>query len=379
MATSSIFEAQDTLVQAIVSGRFRLLFLFDVAEEIDLDALNAAVDDPGKREGAVPTPRLAQPWIEFERPPVVELLAPQHAEDGSLWDVLVKYYEFGVITVELKAAFDLCWAELVASSAECTGGIGLDRQAAEIARRCFERAHAALMKPYDHFTSEDYAVIEIRSVQLPTGRVTTSRELIETYGARIAQILRGELVELSEEEVAHILQSRMSYHPTDLIVAGWEAAVVFDSPAGAGPTLTLVEQANIQLLELKHYDDVLTRLLSDVYGSLEKRSGFLARWRLAREAERLGTMRLDVRELTERIDNSTKFLSDSYSTRLYRMVSARLGVPDYRKLVDDKLRIAADLHRFMTDRFHQGSAFILELMIVIILIIDLVYLFWPRS
>lgn len=133
------------------------------------------------------------------------------------------------------------------------------------------------------------------------------------------------------------------------------------------------------MLELKHYDDVLTQLLSDVYRSLEQRGGFLARWRLAREAERLGTMRLDIRELTERIDNSTKFLSDSYSARLYRMVAARLGVPDYRKLVDDKLRIAADLHRFMMDRFHQGSAFILELMIVIILIIDLAYLFWPRS
>ena len=52
---------------------------------------------------------------------------------------------------------------------------------------------------------------------------------------------------------------------------------------------------------------------------------------------------------------------------------------DYRRLVDDKLRIAADLYRFMMDRFHQGSAFVLELMIVIILIIDLVYLFWPRG
>lgn len=61
------------------------------------------------------------------------------------------------------------------------------------------------------------------------------------------------------------------------------------------------------------------------------------------------------------------------------MIAGRLGVPEYRRLVDDKLRTAADLYRFMMDRFHQGSAFVLELMIVIILIIDLVYLFWPRA
>jgi hypothetical protein len=119
----------------------------------------------------------------------------------------------------------------------------------------------------------------------------------------------------------------MSYYPTELVVAGWAAAVVYDTPSFGASTLDVLEHANIQLVELRHYDDVLTRLFSDVYRSLEKTSGFLARWRLAREADRLGTMRLDVQELTERIDNSNKFLSDSYSARLYRMAAARPGVP----------------------------------------------------
>ena len=203
--------------------------------------------------------------------------------------------------------------------------------------------------------------------------------LADTHGVLVAQMIRGETAELSEEERTHILQFRMSYQPADVVVVGSETAVVSDTPSGAGSTLEILEYANIQLLELKHYDEVLTKLLSDVYDLLETRTGFLARWRLARAAEKLGIMRLDVRELTEHIDNSKKFLSDSYSARLYRMTAARLGVPEYRKLVDDKLRTAADLYRFMMDRFHQGSAFLLELMIVIILIIDLVYLFWPRA
>src|SRR6185295_17388610 len=108
---------------------------------------------------------------------------------------------------------------------------------------------------------------------------------------------------------------------------------------------------------------------------LEKKGGPLARWRLAREAQRINTIRLDIRELTERVDNSIKFLSDMYAARLYRMAAARIGVQDYRTLVEQKLQSAGELYAFMMDRFYQGRAFVLELMVVIILIIELVFLF----
>jgi hypothetical protein len=82
-----------------------------------------------------------------------------------------------------------------------------------------------------------------------------------------------------------------------------------------------------------------------------------------------------VRELTERTDNSIKFLSDMFSARLYRMAAAKIGVPDYRSLVEQKLQSAGELYGFMMDQFHQGRAFVLELMVVIILIIELIFLF----
>jgi hypothetical protein len=64
-----------------------------------------------------------------------------------------------------------------------------------------------------------------------------------------------------------------------------------------------------------------------------------------------------------------------YWARVYRLAASKIGVPDYRRLVDEKLATAADLYRSMMDQFHQGRAFVLELMIVIILIIDLYFLF----
>jgi len=52
-----------------------------------------------------------------------------------------------------------------------------------------------------------------------------------------------------------------------------------------------------------------------------------------------------------------------------------VGVPDYKDLVNQKVQTAEQLYRFMVDQFHQSRAFVLELLVVIILIIDLFFLF----
>ena len=64
-----------------------------------------------------------------------------------------------------------------------------------------------------------------------------------------------------------------------------------------------------------------------------------------------------------------------FSARLYKVAASKIGVPDYKDLVNQKLRTAEELYRFMVDQFHQSRAFFLELLVVIILIIDLIFLF----
>ena len=66
-----------------------------------------------------------------------------------------------------------------------------------------------------------------------------------------------------------------------------------------------------------------------------------------------------------------------FYARAYRIAARRVGVPDYRDLVEEKLRTAGELYEFMTNEFHQSRAFILELMVVAILVIELFHLFGP--
>ncbi len=100
---------------------------------------------------------------------------------------------------------------------------------------------------------------------------------------------------------------------------------------------------------------------------------------MGRSASRLQTVLLDVTELTERVDNAVKFLSDMFSARLYRLAGAKVGVPDYKNLVQEKLKTAEELYGFMVDDFHQSRAFVLEVMVVIILVIELVYVFHGKG
>jgi len=159
-------------------------------------------------------------------------------------------------------------------------------------------------------------------------------------------------------------------------VISWNGAFLYDTAAGAETVIQLLEYANSQLLEFRHYDELLTRELQSVYDFMDHGStGIRARWRTAKRATRLHTVLLDVEELTERADNAIKFLSDMFSARLYKVAANKIGVSDYKNLVNQKVHTAEELYRFMVDQFHQSRAFVLELMVVIILIIDLIWLF----
>ncbi|HVN04025.1 MAG TPA: hypothetical protein VMT86_06375 [Bryobacteraceae bacterium] len=357
-----------------LSGTFWLLFLYDICEEIRLDQLRAILGaQPAGREPSFRQP--APEYVRFQKPPVIEYPEPLVLETGERLPQRVHYYEYGVVSIELQVPFEFDWQGLMRLSSRSIAAPEIEKQAADSVRRRLKRAQPALVKPYSEWLTEDYYIIQLLPVIGGDGNTVTADALIAERGGEIAQIVRGELLPLADDERMEILQSRRSYYPDDLVVIGWTAALVYDTPEDALPVMQLLEYANSQLLEFRYYDEMLTSLLADVYRSLEKGKGILARWLLAREAGRLNTIRLDVRELTERMDNSIKFLSDMYSARVYRLAADKVGVTDYRRLVDDKLDTAGDLYQFMMDQFQQSRAFVLELMVVIILVIELVFLF----
>src|SRR5215469_8243434 len=341
------------------------LFLFDICEEIKLDELRSIL---GARRLGEGLKHAAAEQLFFERPPVVEN-AQFPGETQAR--VRVKYYDYGVVSVLFDFPFAGEWQDLITLSSKWISGTDLPSRAEEVVKERALRTRPALVKPYSSWLSEDYFIFFMREIQ---GNPAAS-QLLSACGQQIAQVVRGENAILSDDERREVLQSAMSYYPNDLAVLSWNAAFVYDSMAGSETTMQLLEYANSQLLEFRHYDDLLTRELARVYDSLGKNTTLIGRWRLPREASRLQTFLLDVTELTERVDNAIKFLSDMFSARLYRLAASKVGVPDYKSLVQEKLRTSEDLYRFLIDEFHQSRTFWLEFMVVLILLIELVYVF----
>jgi hypothetical protein len=355
-----------------LQGSVLVLIQFDVCEEINLDALR---DIFGARRQEASFKHPAPGYVRFERAPVVEPVEPLILESGERLDVQIKYYDYGVLSVVFELPFAGDWDTLVRLASRWVWDTDFTSFAQKIVKQKIERARPALVKLYDSWLHEDYFVFHVRDI---AGNPSAA-ELLSTQGGRIAQIVRGENVPLSDGEQQEIMQSKISYYPNDLAVISWNAAFLYDSAAGAETVIQLLEYANSQLLEFRHYDELLTRELKSVYDFMDKGSGIWARWRTARRASRLHTVLLDVDELTERADNAIKFLSDMFSARLYKVAASKIGVTDYKNLVNQKVHTAEELYRFMVEQFHQGRAFVLELMVVIILIIDLIWLFKGRA
>jgi hypothetical protein len=359
----------ESALETTLRGSVLVLIQFDVCEEIQLDRLRELVGS--RAPEPISFKHQAPGYVQYQRPPVVEPIETLVLDTGEQLRGEIKYYDYGVLSVVFELPFSGDWDTLVNLASRWVWDVDFEKHASRMARKCLEKAAAALVKPYPEWLSEDYFIFHVRDV----AGSPSAAELVESQGARIAQIVRGEMGVLSDGERNEVLQARISYYPNDLTVIGWNGAFVYDTPAGAETAIQLLEYANSQLLEFRHYDELLTRELDGVYKFLDKGTGLLTRWKLARAASKLHTVLLDVAELTEHADNAIKFLSDMFSARLYKLAAAKIGVPDYKDLVQEKLKAAEELYRFMVDQFHQSRAFVLELMVVVILIIDLVFLF----
>ena len=207
------------------------------------------------------------------------------------------------------------------------------------------------------------------------GGLLTAEFLLAAHSGDVAQIVSGEEAPLSPSEVEETLRDSLSYYAHDLIVVSASGALVYDRPEEAAAAVQILEYGKMQLLEFRYYDRVMSRALGELYDALEqKRSLLISRWTVPRDADRINRIRLDVSELTERLDNDLKFVSDAYYARVHRLAAGSMGVAEYRDLVDEKLATAGELYDSLIDRFNEARSFVLELAVAVLVLLDVLLL-----
>jgi uncharacterized Rmd1/YagE family protein len=364
------------VVQEVVllRGCFRILFLYDVAEAFRLEKLRELL---GSRGGTVPRvfPRRTPEYVSFEQAPVTEPSQSLTLSTGEQVLCSVKYYAFAVAVVEFEVSFESDWNSVLLQASRWTEPIDVEPHARQVLREHLEQVAPAVIRPVQDWLQESYLIINLEDLRQPDGARPSAADLLSMHGEKIAQIVRGETVPLASSLCEEVQHASLSYYTSDLVVIGSSVALVYDRGEDARATNQVLEYAKMQLLEFRYYDSLMTQLLSDVYTALERRRNvLLSRWSLPREAKRFNSIRLDVMDLTERIDNAIKFVSDVYYARLYRLAATRMGVPDYRGLVDEKLRAVGELYDFMVDQFNEARSFVLEFAITVLALLDVIFL-----
>ena len=356
-------------------GNFRVLTLYDAAEAFDLEKLRELL---GPRAGTARRvfPRGTPEYVRFEQAPIVEPAHPIELSPGERVLCSIKYYSFAVIVVQFEIPFECDWDQLLRQASRWTDSADVEPHARRIAQEHLEQMADAVLKPVKEWLQEGYLTINLEEVGEPGTDRPEAAELLSRHADQIAQLVRGELAPLAPAVAEEILKSSLSYYKTDLVVIGASAALVYDHGEDAAATNQVLEYAKMQLLEFRYYDGLMMRLLSDVYTALEaRRNALFSRWSVPRDAKRFNTIRLDVMELTERIDNAIKFVSDIYYARLYRLAATGMGVPDYRSLVDKKLRTVGELYDVLVDQFNEARSFVVEFAIAVLCLLDVIFLF----
>src|SRR4051812_34493743 len=175
--------------ETLITGRLRSLFLYEVSEGIDVDALRVIVrTDPGGREPAFRHP--APEYVRYEKPSALESLGSRKIAADTEAEARIRYFEYGVASVELRIPFEGSWNQLISFAVRWIGSAECEATATASLRDCLKRIGPALRKPHQSdFISEDYYVIQIDPIRTNEGRELPAQTLLEQCGEEIAQIV----------------------------------------------------------------------------------------------------------------------------------------------------------------------------------------------
>jgi hypothetical protein len=360
-------------VKAVIrSAQITAFYLFDVAESVDLSRLTALLHVPTAPARLSSKPAIPS-YVRYQIPPL-------HIDGDALgfpdidgFQVRVKIFDYGVVSLSLTRPFAGTWTELIAISHRLSGESGLEADAERLCRSLVGRIHQSLDEARERFLSEDYFVFAINALERPA----SAEQLVAEYGASIAQLLRAETQQLSPQERDEVLRHRISYLADDIVVPTWSSALVYDTEAGAQAAIEIFEYANSQLLQFRYYDELLDARLALIYKELESRPAYSSWWprRYTRAARRVHALFIDVNELTDRTENALKLVGDVYAARLLALANSRLGVTGWRESVKDKLKTLDEIYRFAVDQTGMERGELLELAIVAILVFELILFF----
>jgi hypothetical protein len=349
---------------ALAKAAFRAFFVYDVADTIDLARLRTV---RGEGVSRAPLQLRREASSDFIQYPVVPLIVrlPDLEEYGAT--LRAKIFDFGVVSIRISIPFNGSWEEYGTATRRWRSDPRLEAQARAALDDVLLEISAALDDPHPALV-EDYFILEVDRF----GEHVSAARLSSDLASPLAQLLLFEDRPLVSGEQVEALRLSASYFDDDFVVVQWDAAFVYDRADGAEAVEDILEFANSQLVEFRTYDARLDAELDAIYADDPgRRRGFTNRAASAR-AEQVRFLLVDILELTDRTSNALKIIGDAYYARLYRSIAARLGLADWQRLIDAKLRSVSEIYRVFQDQVQHARSEVLEIIVIVLVAVEAV-------
>ncbi len=355
----------------ITSGSCYALFAFDVSAAIDLDACARRI--AATERASIRHKSRAPRYFDYQPAPlrVAEETAPLSSgpfQTGHNVDLVL--YDFGAVLVIYNIPIIGPFDGLLALSESLYDNALLLSDARGRVERLLALIGNAADRPNIADFVEDYVIYEIGSF----AEAVDVRAFFSSRAHGLAQVLRAERDELSDDEVQDAISHRISFGPGDLAIIDWNAAILFD--AEGDDVRAVLEFANVELLEMRYLDARLDDSLTRAYESLTRSyKRFTKVLRPSAELELIGRLQVDSAILFEGVNNALKLLGDQYLARVYRLVSQRFHLAEWDASILRKIETLESIYEKMSDRLATLRMEVLEWIIIILIFIEIVLAF----
>ena len=355
---------------AVRKGFVHVVYAFDVGLSVDLARCRQHVSDLTemakiKHKGHAPT------YFQFDPPPLRITQDVPPIEIGGRRTsptVDVTVYDFGGVSVRYSMPFEGTLEDMIELSCAISETAAFRDDSRTRAAHLLAVVEAAVDRPNLASMSEDYQIFQVEEF----AEGVALEQLWTEHAPATARLLRSERDPLSEQEVAEALSSRVSFGRDDVALVDWNAALLVDREPE--DVRSVLEFANLQLLEMRFLDSALDRALDRSYEVIQSPGGWGAVIRIRRtrlELARVGRFQVDGAILFERVSNALKLLGDQYLARVYRAASQRFRLAEWNAGILRKLETIESIYQKVHDRSSGMRMEVLEWIVIALIALEL--------
>ena len=371
-------DAEHVIVE---TGSIFAYRLYDLGAQIHLEKATSALEARGRMPNPVGR-RRQRALLIAEHPLVLPLPGWQETISGQTYDVVVtgKIWSFGTLSLQLALKIkEPCSIEnlnLIGNFLE--NDQDFHAKTLHLARELMEVLSPSIEAPALWEEYEDYLVFVIDAASgldadLPHNLLSS---------AVVSLIMTEPPMKFCQSIVDSLRSNIYQYSNDDVLLIHWNGALIYDRKDGRD-VVDIIEYALCQLLELRYYDSRLDGQLKTLYEEVEHRQEHLLSnpfrslfsnpfTELSRQA---ALQYIDISEIVGRVGNAFKVTGDFYYAKVFRAVTEKFHINDWRQSIDHKLGNLAEVSKIFQGEINERRAQVMEFTIMLLITIEVLHLF----